>query len=75
MSALRVLTRPGNIRRRTWSRPQPIARCEMKKIVEVRGATNADVLLRQEKEHSISGLAVIVAEATELTVGLYRRPY
>jgi Domain of unknown function (DUF4252) len=39
-----------------------------KKIVEVRGRDNADVLLRQENEHSISGLAVIVAEATELTV-------
>jgi hypothetical protein len=39
-----------------------------KRIVEVRGKNNADVLLRQEDEHSISGLAVIVAEATELTV-------
>jgi hypothetical protein len=39
-----------------------------KKIVEVRGRDNAEVLLRQENEHVISGLAVIVAEAKELTV-------
>jgi len=39
-----------------------------KKIVEVRGRDHADVLLRQEDEHTISGLAVIVAEPTELTV-------
>jgi hypothetical protein len=39
-----------------------------KKIVEVRGRDNAEVLLRQESEHVISGLAVIVAEAKELTV-------
>jgi Domain of unknown function (DUF4252) len=39
-----------------------------KKIVEVRGRDNAEVLLRQEDEHTISGLAVIVAEAKELTV-------
>jgi hypothetical protein len=39
-----------------------------KKIVEVRGRDNADVRLRQEDENTISGLAVIVAEATELTV-------
>src|SRR5579864_6115182 len=39
-----------------------------KKIVEVRGRDNAEVLLRQENEHTISGLAVIVAEAKELTV-------
>jgi hypothetical protein len=39
-----------------------------KKIVEVRGRDNAEVLLRQESEDVISGLAVIVAEAKELTV-------
>lgn len=39
-----------------------------KKIVEVRGRESADVLLRQEDEHTISGLAVIVTEALELTV-------
>jgi hypothetical protein len=39
-----------------------------KKIVQVRGRDHADVLLRQEDEHTISGLAVIVAEPTELTV-------
>lgn len=39
-----------------------------KRIVEVRGRDNAEVLLRQENEHVISGLAVIVAEAKELTV-------
>ena len=39
-----------------------------KKIVEVRGRDNAEVLLRQENEHVISGLAVIVAEPKELTV-------
>lgn len=40
-----------------------------KKIVEVRGhKENADVMLRQEDEHTISGLAVIVTEPTELTV-------
>jgi hypothetical protein len=39
-----------------------------KKIVEVRGHDNAEVSLRQENEHVISGLAVIVAEAKELTV-------
>lgn len=39
-----------------------------KKIVEVRGKDNAEVLLRQENEHVISGLAVIVAESKELTV-------
>jgi hypothetical protein len=39
-----------------------------KKIVQVRGHDNAEVLLRQENEHVISGLAVIVAEAKELTV-------
>src|SRR5262249_9710642 len=39
-----------------------------KKIVEVRGRESADVLLRQEDEHTISGLAVIVSEALELTV-------
>jgi hypothetical protein len=39
-----------------------------KKIVEVRGRDNAEVLLRQENEDVISGLAVIVAEAKELTV-------
>jgi hypothetical protein len=39
-----------------------------KKIVEVRGRDNAEVLLRQENENVISGLAVIVAEAKELTV-------
>jgi hypothetical protein len=39
-----------------------------KKIVQVRGRDHADVLLRQEDEHAISGLAVIVAEPTELTV-------
>jgi hypothetical protein len=39
-----------------------------KKIVEVRGRDNAEVMLRQESEHVISGLAVIVAEAKELTV-------
>jgi hypothetical protein len=39
-----------------------------KKIVEVRGHDNAEVLLRQENENAISGLAVIVAEAKELTV-------
>jgi hypothetical protein len=39
-----------------------------KKIVEVRGKDNAEVLLRQENEQTISGLAVIVAEAKELTV-------
>jgi Domain of unknown function (DUF4252) len=39
-----------------------------KNIVQVRGHDNADVLLRQENEHVISGLAVIVAEPKELTV-------
>jgi hypothetical protein len=39
-----------------------------KKIVQVRGRDHADVMLRQEDEHTISGLAVIVAEPTELTV-------
>lgn len=39
-----------------------------KKIVEVRGHDNAEVMLRQENEHVISGLAVIVAEPKELTV-------
>lgn len=39
-----------------------------KKIVEVRGRDNAEVMLRQENENSISGLAVIVAEAKQLTV-------
>ena len=40
-----------------------------KKIVEVRSKNdNADVMLRQEDEHTISGLAVIVMEPTELTV-------
>ena len=39
-----------------------------KKIVQVRGRDNAEVLLRQENEDVISGLAVIVAEAKELTV-------
>ncbi|HEV8037454.1 MAG TPA: DUF4252 domain-containing protein [Bryobacteraceae bacterium] len=39
-----------------------------KNIVQVRGRDNADVLLRQENEHVISGLAVIVAEPKELTV-------
>jgi hypothetical protein len=39
-----------------------------KKIVEVRGRDNAEVLLRQENEDVISGLAVIVAEVKELTV-------
>ena len=39
-----------------------------KKIVEVRGRDNAEVLLRQENDNVISGLAVIVAEAKELTV-------
>jgi hypothetical protein len=39
-----------------------------KKIVEVRGHDNAEVLLRQEDEHTVSGLAVIVAEPKELTV-------
>jgi len=39
-----------------------------KKIVEVRGRDNSEVLLRQESENSISGLAVIVAEPKELTV-------
>ena len=39
-----------------------------KKIVEVRGRDNAEVLLRQENENVISGLAVIVAEAKELCV-------
>jgi hypothetical protein len=40
-----------------------------KKIVEVRSRTeNADVMLRQEDENNISGLAVIVTEPTELTV-------
>ena len=40
-----------------------------KKIVEVRSRKeNADVMLRQEDENTISGLAVIVTEPTELTV-------
>jgi len=39
-----------------------------KKIVEVRGKDNAEVSLRQENDHVISGLAVVVAEAKELTV-------
>ena len=39
-----------------------------KKIVEVRGRDNAEVMLRQENENSISGLAVIMAEAKQLTV-------
>jgi len=33
-----------------------------KKIVQVRGRDNAEVLLRQENEDVISGLAVIVAK-------------
>jgi hypothetical protein len=36
--------------------------------VQVRGHDNADVLLRQEDEHTISGVVVIVAEPKELTV-------
>ena len=44
-----------------------------KKIVEVRGRDNADVMLRQENENSISGLAVIMAEAETVDGGLYRR--
>ena len=39
-----------------------------KNIVQVRGHDNADVLLRQEDEHTISGLVVIVAEPKELTI-------
>lgn len=40
-----------------------------KKIVEVRGRSeNSEVMLRQEDEHTISGLSVIVTEPTELTV-------
>lgn len=39
-----------------------------KRIVQVRGRDNAEVMLRQENEDVISGLAVIVAEAKELTV-------
>ena len=40
-----------------------------KKIVEVRSRNeNADVMLRQEDENTISGLAVLVTEPTELTV-------
>ena len=39
-----------------------------KNIVQVRGHDNADVLLRQDDEHTISGLVVIVAEPKELTV-------
>ena len=38
-----------------------------KRIVEVRGRDNADVCLREENDH-ITGLAVIAAEALELTV-------
>jgi len=40
-----------------------------KNIVQVRShSENADVMLRQEDENTISGLAVIVTEPTELTV-------
>jgi hypothetical protein len=40
-----------------------------KNIVQVRSRNeNADVMLRQEDENTISGLTVIVTEPTELTV-------